>query len=1030
MAKLPFRPLVARALSLTLILSSWPAWAQTARVAVVAPVGQTLAPVVDAGARIQGGILPNTAALLTMAGLSLVPGVAPKAAIPRRMADRLQQAMGLPPRAIAQTLAGAAPGAEGPGEPFRAPAAEVDSSGNSPFVAEESVRGKKVVLVGTKSSKPFILEEAARVAKALGLELFLVDDPELRKNSASLVDDAHFIAAPVNERNPETARSIAELVAAHPVAGKAEVVASFLSSHAKVTAAITDRLDAAGIPGSAVAAADDKVETRRVLNKDAALEVPFRELNSADDARRAYREMGGKVVIKSVRGENSRFLALGIDSEEGAANAYAEMDEGLKAFAARPESKQTTFSQHPGIFMERMLEKAPGSEETSVEVIMQNGKVAFAMVSDTKSIGRKLELAAGSISFPSVQPEAVHQAFIEASAKALAVLGITDGNARLDMILTKEGPKIVEVNPFMGGANIFKCIQVLTGMSMVEQGMRALLGLKVDPGHAPDGFVDYRFWAARYGGTVTSVRGLDEAKAMPGIVDAKALVEEGDTTVPAQGQSYEEIGEIIGKGATLEEAMANNIAALKKVVINVVVPFRQTAEYLQPETPDTPAPDPDAPKTAPLSPKLWTRLVIGFMSTFVLVSTVVESTSLAVSQMTQPLTQGFMALSLLVSSSYIAYSLGSFLGGRWVDRFGIGRSYRIVLAARAAIWTTIALLFNPITGTVALPALVALFSLDYFAHSIGRVAEHKLQYELFKDSPTNSSRFGSLRDFIEYGAVFIGSLMGLAVAAHGFGAVIYPAPFAFAAAAFIALFLKLPKASSRASAKEALTAGFKAVFSNKGILTPLAGYILVNSFLYLLYYIIATAFGAYVAGDPRLAAAVSGSLTGIYGIGALVGAALMELVSRRIERKTAALPEPEKTEAGRKLYAASAAKSLTWAAAGILGTWTFTSQTILGHFVWPIFAVSPALFVIGLTAQMALIHLDTLMKDRIPKGDAELAGSILGAIRTLTYLSFVAVFLLWGGVFAAVGAQAFGWFAAFYTIAAGGYVWLARKLKP
>src|SRR5205823_3070358 len=43
------------------------------------------------------------------------------------------------------------------------------------FATEESVRGKTVVMVGTKGSRPFIMEEAARVAKELGLTLVLVD---------------------------------------------------------------------------------------------------------------------------------------------------------------------------------------------------------------------------------------------------------------------------------------------------------------------------------------------------------------------------------------------------------------------------------------------------------------------------------------------------------------------------------------------------------------------------------------------------------------------------------------------------------------------------------------------------------------------------------------------------------------------------------------------------------------------------------------------------------------------------------------
>ncbi len=48
----------------------------------------------------------------------------------------------------------------------------------------------------------------------------------------------------------------------------------------------------------------------------------------------------------------------------------------------------------------------------------------------------------------------------------------------------------------------------------------------------------------------------------------------------------------------------------------------------------------------------------------------------------------------MTSVSYAAYTLGSFLGGGWIKRLGIRFSYRAVLVARAAIWTTLALLFD------------------------------------------------------------------------------------------------------------------------------------------------------------------------------------------------------------------------------------------------------------------------------------------------------------------------------------------------
>ena len=62
---------------------------------------------------------------------------------------------------------------------------------------------------------------------------------------------SHFISAPLNDRDAESIERTAQIVADHPEAGKAEVVAGFLSSYAKAAAKITDKLQASGIPGSA-----------------------------------------------------------------------------------------------------------------------------------------------------------------------------------------------------------------------------------------------------------------------------------------------------------------------------------------------------------------------------------------------------------------------------------------------------------------------------------------------------------------------------------------------------------------------------------------------------------------------------------------------------------------------------------------------------------------------------------------------------------------------------------------------------------
>lgn len=1021
-------------LSFIFVVAPWPAWAQTAR--IVAPISGASS---ASGAAIVAPLSSAPSALLSPSFGSLSAPSLQASGAP------------LPTLRVESFPVISAASAEAPASP--APVASAVSAAapaetrlsESAAQAEAAVRGKTVVMVGTKGSRPFIMQEALRVAKELGLNLVLVDDPANRKNSVDSIPDSNFIPAPINTRDGKTMGKIAETVAAHPEGAKAHAVVGFMSLYASLTGKITDKLGAKGIAGDVVAAADNKPEARKRLNADASQRVAYAVIGSEQEARKAYHEISEegkyKVMIKTSRGENSRFLDLNLKSENEAAAAYLKMDAAVRDFVARPEAKQTTFSTHPGLMMERMLEKNPGTEETSVEVVMQDGKAAFAIVSDTKGLGQKGELAGGILVFPGQTAVADHAELIAASERALKALGLTDGNARLDLFSTPDGPRVIEINPFMGGVAIWQAVKSLTGMSLVEQGFRATLGLKVDPGHAPDGVIHYTFLASSRNGTLEAVEGLEAARKMPGVELARVFVEQGDRIVAAKGNAYEEWAEIIGKGKTWRDAIRSALLASRRLVLKIKRDngeiVRARGDYQQPTADDLSplpkeAPAPAAAAAPSEAPGLFSKVVLGFLSTFVLVSTVVESTSLAVSQMTQPLTQGFLALAGLTVVSYLAYTAGALFGGRWVDKFGISRTYRSVLAIRTGIWVTIALLFNPLTGTLPLAALIGLFALDYFFHSIGRVAEHKLQVAWFHDKPTASSRFGSFRDFIEYGTVFVASAMGLAIAAFGFGAVIYPAPIAFALAAGLAFFLKLPKATPAAAVeaqKAGWGAGFRGVFKNPGIAKPLLGYILLSSFLYMMYYIIATAFGAYVAGDPKHAAAVAGSLTGLYGVGALFGALAMDRLSRRIDKKTALLPEAERDDAGRKLYAKSAAKSLVWTAAAMLGSWAFISQTALFTFVWPIFPISPVLLLIGFTSQMAIIHLDTIMKDRIPKEDKALAGSILGAIRTLTYLSFVAGFLLWGGLFAGFGTSAFWMFAAFYTGVAMIYLKLAKWLK-
>ncbi len=485
--------------------------------------------------------------------------------------------------------------------------------------------------------------------------------------------------------------------------------------------------------------------------------------------------------------------------------------------------------------------------------------------------------------------------------------------------------------------------------------------------------------------------------------------------------------------------------------------------------------------------------VLGFFSTFLMVQLAVESLALAVPQMTDPLKNGFIALAGLASTSYLAYSVGSFLGGRLVQKLGLARVYRAVLSSRVLIWGAVAAIFHAHHGVMPIAPLIGLFSLDYFVHSMGRVAERTLQGEWFKASPVASNRFGTMRDFVEYGTVFTTMGTGLVIATMGFGAIIYAAPVMFAVAAALAFALRsLPQKLSEKSRKVPWFAGFKRLFSEK--MKPIfLSRLLINNFVYLLYYVTGTAFGVFFAhGNMGLAAAAASALIGLLGMGANGAAVTNAKISSRIEKETEGLPAAEKSAAQGKLMAQSAAKAMKWAALAMLGGWLFVSHAALGtvagpvfaaapflgiaglvglaalgfiawrkgvfatkttalkslkwlalilgggglvlakahiasYLIWPLFAVSPALVLIGYTGQVALTQLDTLLLDRMPQ---RTKGYVVGADRALTNLSYVVNFLIWGVLFQLFGSAAFIGLGVYCTLTALGYLYLSRRVAP
>jgi hypothetical protein len=584
------KPRLFAFLSLLFTFVAAPVFAVTATEAPgrSAPAPIVLNPVIPQTGLGNGGAIKS---IQTVPGLDVpaLESVGPTAAVETRAARLLPApAPGLTPT----TPVSFDPAASGAieADPGAAPEAPAPVSASQLLSAAQplrdaDVRGKTLLMVGTRGSRPFIIEEAVRVAKELGLNLVLLDKAENRKNSAGVVADLDFVAAPIDHRDDKTMKSITEQVQALAKTRKIDYVVAFRSHHAKLVGKIVDATGISGVPGRVALTAEDKAKTRKALNAVPEQAVPYREVKTEAEVREFYRQYGGtgsfsKFVMKSKLGENSRFVELDIDSEEKLVSAFLKMDAALRAEAKKKEASDTIFNRYPGIIVERMLEKAPGTVEASVEMVVQNGAVKFAMVSDTHGVGLKGELAGGSMTFPSQMTQQVQDALVAASVKALAIVGLRDGNARVDIMMTPDGPKVIEINPFLGGAAIYTAIKLVTGISLVEWGIRALLGLSLPKMPAFTTIVDYRFAASQVSGEVVAIDGVDKAKAVPGVKHVQVLVGPGDTVAAPIENGFEEWAEVMGTGATFAQAQKASVEALSKIKAKVVV--EESADYVQP----------------------------------------------------------------------------------------------------------------------------------------------------------------------------------------------------------------------------------------------------------------------------------------------------------------------------------------------------------------------------------------------------------------------------------------------------------------
>ncbi|MBI5597586.1 MAG: ATP-grasp domain-containing protein [Elusimicrobia bacterium] len=411
----------------------------------------------------------------------------------------------------------------------------------------DALKGKRILMVGGGYyGKRFIFERA----KELGVKITLVDRP------GSLMADLVDRYIPVETLDKDGAAAAAESALAEAgLTGKFDGITSFWEDDIPLTAELGEKLGLPFLPVAGAKAARDKRATREVMAA-AGLPAPrFAPVRSDEELEAAVASVGFPAIMKPASGAEAKF----VKEVRSAAEARAAW-KSLSAEVAREAATDGAFSAQIGLVMEQYLE----GDEVDVDVVMQGGKPVFTSVTDNWPTKRPFFLATGS-SLPSHLPSAGQAELAKLAHDSAAALKLDRGVLHIEMKLTPEGPRVIEVNARMGGVYVRDWVKDVWGVDLVEEGLMAAADIPGAPYKSPTPLthLEGRFLIPERSGTLKALDG-SAAEADPSLYELRKMIRPGAAVrVPPEGN--DRVGMVTARGRSAAEAEA----ALKRVEAKV-----------------------------------------------------------------------------------------------------------------------------------------------------------------------------------------------------------------------------------------------------------------------------------------------------------------------------------------------------------------------------------------------------------------------------------------------------------------------------
>lgn len=331
---------------------------------------------------------------------------------------------------------------------------------------------------------------AILTAKAMGLNVVATDrNPEAV--GFELCDEAVAIDSKDIDGHVRFARENAE---------RLNLRGAFAGSDVAVTvAAVTQALGLPGIPVEVAQRSNNKSAMKERWLRDK-IPTPFgAEVQTLDEARQVLRNIGFPAIVKAVDNAASR----------GSMKIEAESELPLALEQAKAASRTGT----------AIIEQYVFGAEQSVETIVWQGRHYHVGMADRAFGYHPFHIETAHVD-PSALTQDVQRRIYDVVDAAADSLGIDFGPAKADMILTPQGPMILEMPARLsGGFHSQYTTPLSTGQDPIQAVMGIAVGRPLDEALLKPKRHRTAICASFFPpqGRIRAITGLEEARAIEGI---------------------------------------------------------------------------------------------------------------------------------------------------------------------------------------------------------------------------------------------------------------------------------------------------------------------------------------------------------------------------------------------------------------------------------------------------------------------------------------------------------------------------------